>query len=443
LNKYPKREKEKEKEKGEIEERKEKENFTLMSCNSSCITSASFCSEGKCTTIFTPVNTIIISASLLFILLATLFTCLFCKSCKGKPIEMKTTSIAQMHQDDLHTQRSPARFLDIVPVNHNTYFITHPYDTPYVNSQIQPVVYDSSAILIDHNKSTNPYRVSYIEHGTNNTPYVDSHLNINPSNDANIYDYHPQYINQDIINHREIHDQTIAPSRNEPTSSIFHDQEPLPQISPSIRDDLNMNMKKDSNSNLLQNAYRVLSNSPDNETIARIPTFDELNKLANHNSSNLNREKRPLCISGPIVQHFTIPPLEHGFFAFWDVEGKFHQGFQEVNENGESFIYAGVFDDVGLFHFGKVGDSLPVDPLEKISGIKSLQVDSEEKPLKNSTCKWNEFTILNQDPDCSYTNVGSGLNNVSFSCKTGLERLSGFNNATKSCYDSEDYRLRE
>lgn len=63
---------------------------------------------------------------------------------------------------------------------------------------------------------------------------------------------------------------------------------------------------------------------------------------------------------GPIVSNSAHPPKSGGFFAFWDNQGRFHQGYTEILPNLAPKIYGGVFDDNGFFHFGNIGDYEPV-----------------------------------------------------------------------------------
>ena len=59
---------------------------------------------------------------------------------------------------------------------------------------------------------------------------------------------------------------------------------------------------------------------------------------------------------GPIVNQDAKPPLDVGFFGFWDKEGHFHQGYTDEM----MVIHGGVFDDLTYFHFDSVGKHDPI-----------------------------------------------------------------------------------
>ena len=70
----------------------------------------------------------------------------------------------------------------------------------------------------------------------------------------------------------------------------------------------------------------------------------------------ISRASLLLDSSKNILDDTPEPPRGPGFFAFWDNNGRFHQGYND--EYGNTF--GGVFDEEGMFHFGVFGSTEPV-----------------------------------------------------------------------------------
>lgn len=136
-------------------------------------------------------------------------------------------------------------------------------------------------------------------------------------------------------------------------------------------------------SNLHQQQSPVSFNPPAEISFLAGASLGKSLKASNYH--DISRESSPMSLHKPVMTPAVgpigfdkEPPLESGFWGFWDRKGRYHQGYTDANQ----LIYGGVFDDLCYFHFNTVGDSEPVLVEDSmISGFTPL-VEVEVTPAE-------------------------------------------------------------
>jgi hypothetical protein len=136
---------------------------------------------------------------------------------------------------------------------------------------------------------------------------------------------------------RDSYQEKIRESHPEVQRDLY--QEKIPTLGPDERDQLPLGMFS---RNQIQNSFQD-----------HIPIMNE--KI------------------GPIVSPTRKPPTGYGFFAYWDIKGRFHQGFRDENR-----IRGGYFDDQCNFHFTPFGDEVYVEDSMMIREVEASTAASSQ-----------------------------------------------------------------